>query len=212
MEQIVQQTVIAGGDGTDRTTDGGVTWSTSPAQVPGTAFGSAGVNLPPGRWYFISGNEVYKTFDQGNNFNLDYSQANVYQHIAMKVVRVGVNDWICGYAVGDNGTITKYIELYTVTDVKTSAGILPSEYSLMQNYPNPFNPSTVIEYSIPQSGFVTLEIYNLLGEKVASLVNGMQEAGRYEVNFDASSFASGIYFYNLKSGSFNSVKKMLLMK
>jgi photosystem II stability/assembly factor-like uncharacterized protein len=203
---------IAGGDGTDRTTDGGVTWSTSPAQVPGTAFGSASVNLPPGRWYFISGNEVYKTFDQGNSFNLEYSQANVYQHIAMEVVRVGVNDWICGYAVGDNGTITKYIEVYTITDVKTSTGLLPNEYSLMQNYPNPFNPNTVIEYSIPQSGFVTLEIYNLLGEKVASLVNGMQEAGRYEINFDASNFASGIYFYNLKSGSFNSVKKMLLMK
>jgi hypothetical protein len=88
----------------------------------------------------------------------------------------------------------------------------PLEFALNQNYPNPFNPNTVIEYSIPQSGFVILAVYNLLGEKVASLVNELKEAGRYEINFDASDLASGIYVYNLKSGSFNSVKKMLLMK
>jgi hypothetical protein len=88
----------------------------------------------------------------------------------------------------------------------------PLEYTLEQNYPNPFNPSTVIKYSIPEGGFVTLDVYNLLGEKVASLVNGVQEAGRYEINFDASNLASGIYVYSIKSGSFTSVKKMLLMK
>ena len=88
----------------------------------------------------------------------------------------------------------------------------PIEYALEQNYPNPFNPSTVIKYSIPQDGLVTLDVYNLLGEKVASLVNGLQQAGRYEVNFDASKLASGIYVYTINSGSFNSVKKMLLMK
>ena len=88
----------------------------------------------------------------------------------------------------------------------------PIEYSLEQNYPNPFNPSTVIKYSIPENGFVTLDVYNLLGEKVASLVNGVQEAGRYEINFDASNLGSGIYLYSLKSGSFNLDKKMLLMK
>ncbi|MFB3056892.1 MAG: T9SS type A sorting domain-containing protein, partial [Ignavibacteriaceae bacterium] len=88
----------------------------------------------------------------------------------------------------------------------------PIEYSLGQNYPNPFNPSTSIKYSIPEGGFVTLDVYNLLGEKVTSLVNGVQEAGRYEINFDASNLASGIYVYSLRSGSFNLVKKMLLMK
>lgn len=88
----------------------------------------------------------------------------------------------------------------------------PVEFTLEQNYPNPFNPSTVIKYSIPENGFVTLVVYNLLGEKVASLLNGLQDAGRYEINFDASNLASGIYVYNLKSGNFNSVKKMLLMK
>ena len=89
---------------------------------------------------------------------------------------------------------------------------IPLEFALEQNYPNPFNPGTVIKYSIPENGFVTLDVYNLLGEKVASLVNGVQEAGRYEIGFDASSYTSGIYVYSLKSGSFNSVKKMLLIK
>jgi len=88
----------------------------------------------------------------------------------------------------------------------------PLEYALEQNYPNPFNPSTSIKYSIPEGGLVTLDVYNLLGEKVGTLVNGIQEAGRYEINFDASNLASGIYVYSLKSGSFTSVKKMLLMK
>ncbi len=88
----------------------------------------------------------------------------------------------------------------------------PLDYNLEQNYPNPFNPSTVIKYSIPQDGMVTLNVFNLLGEKVASLVNGLQQAGRYEVNFDASKLSSGIYLYTINAGSFNSVKKMVLMK
>ena len=90
--------------------------------------------------------------------------------------------------------------------------ILPSKFELFQNYPNPFNPETKIKYSVPQKSLVILEVFNILGEKVASLVNKVQEAGRYEVNFDASKLACGIYIYNLKSGRFSSVKKMLLMK
>ena len=104
-----------------------------------------------------------------------------------------------------NGTF----EYSDAVEVEVTA---PIEFTLEQNYPNPFNPSTVIKYSIPENGFVTLVVYNLLGEKVASLVNGVQEAGRYEISFDASNLASGIYVYSLKSGSFSSVKKMLLMK
>ena len=88
----------------------------------------------------------------------------------------------------------------------------PLEFTLEQNYPNPFNPSTVIKYSISETGFVILNVYNLLGTKIAELVNDVQQAGKYEVSFDASNLASGIYVYSLQSGSFNSVKKMILMK
>jgi PKD repeat protein len=91
------------------------------------------------------------------------------------------------------------------------AGIV-KDYKLGQNYPNPFNPSTSIRYSIPEEGMVNLSVYNILGQKVASLVNQYLHAGNYEVNFDASGFVSGIYFYRLDAGNFSAVKKMILMK
>jgi hypothetical protein len=89
---------------------------------------------------------------------------------------------------------------------------VPNEYSLMQNYPNPFNPSTVINYSIPQDGKVTLKVFDITGKEAAELVNENQKAGTYSVNFDASRLSSGVYFYSLGSGSFTAVKKLMLIK
>lgn len=90
--------------------------------------------------------------------------------------------------------------------------IPPKVYALEQNYPNPFNPATTIKYSVPVNGFVNLGIYNLLGEKIADLINKEIEAGSYEINFDASNLSSGVYFYKLEAGSFTSIKKMMLIK
>jgi hypothetical protein len=89
---------------------------------------------------------------------------------------------------------------------------IPVTYSLEQNFPNPFNPSTTIRYQLPQDGMVTLKVYDILGSEVATLVNEQKSAGRYEVNFDASRFASGVYIYKITSGSYVSSKKMLLVK
>jgi photosystem II stability/assembly factor-like uncharacterized protein len=89
---------------------------------------------------------------------------------------------------------------------------VPIEYALEQNYPNPFNPSTTIKYSIPEDGFVKLAVYNMLGEKIISLVNNVQKAGRYEINFNASNLASGIYLYRLEAQNYVSIKKMILIK
>jgi hypothetical protein len=86
------------------------------------------------------------------------------------------------------------------------------EYELVQNYPNPFNPSTAIRYQIPQDGIVTLKIYDILGSEVATLVNEQKAAGKYEVNFNASALASGVYLYKIQSGSFVSSKKMILIR
>ena len=92
------------------------------------------------------------------------------------------------------------------------AEIIPENYELFQNYPNPFNPSTSIEYQIPQDGFVSLIVYDILGREVITLVNEMKRPGNYTVTFDASDLASGIYIYRLQTNDFVSSKKMLLLK
>jgi len=88
----------------------------------------------------------------------------------------------------------------------------PATYSLSQNYPNPFNPSTTIRYSIKDAGLVKLEIYDILGRKVATIVSEEKQAGNYEVNFNGSNLSSGIYFYKLTTGSFTQIRKMQLLK
>jgi len=101
-----------------------------------------------------------------------------------------------------------------VTSVENPANKnkLPDEYALLQNYPNPFNPVTTIEYRIPEWSLVTIKVYDVLGNEVATLVNGEKPLGNYEVEFNANSLASGIYFYQLKAGKFIETKKMVLMK
>ena len=88
----------------------------------------------------------------------------------------------------------------------------PVEFSLGDNYPNPFNPSTTIEYSVPNDSWVSLSIYNSLGQEVAALVDGEMVAGRYQVVWDASNVASGVYFYRLIAGNSSAMKRMLLVK
>lgn len=90
--------------------------------------------------------------------------------------------------------------------------ILPTEYTLYQNYPNPFNPTTTIKYDLPNTSEVTLIIYDILGRKVKALVNEKQQTGRYEVQFNASNLASGVYIYQLIADKYISSKKMILLK
>jgi hypothetical protein len=89
---------------------------------------------------------------------------------------------------------------------------VPENYQLAQNYPNPFNPTTTIQFQLPQASQVTLKVYNALGREVETLVNGPKQAGLHQVEFDASHLASGVYFYRIKADSFESTKRMILMK
>lgn len=96
---------------------------------------------------------------------------------------------------------------------------IPAEFSLLQNYPNPFNPSTLINYELPSSGFVSLKVYDITGKEVAVLVNEILEPGRYSAKFNGSGLASGLYFYRIavhsdknSSGDFAFVRKMVLVK
>jgi uncharacterized protein (DUF1501 family) len=118
--------------------------------------------------------------------------------------------------VAITGTITNPLTASVVSSGAIagvgSGGDLPKEYSLEQNYPNPFNPSTVIRYDLPAGATVLLDIYNSLGERVATLVDGPQGAGTHEVSFNGGSLASGMYLYRLKAGSYQQTRKMLLVK
>ncbi len=89
---------------------------------------------------------------------------------------------------------------------------ISDDYKLYQNFPNPFNPATIISYKINQSGFVTLKVYNLVGQVVKTLVSEFQESGTFSKQFDASELSAGIYLYKLQVNNFTSVKRMTLIK
>jgi len=97
-------------------------------------------------------------------------------------------------------------------NITRRGGQVSGSFSLLQNYPNPFNPITTITFQIPHPEFVTLKIYDILGEVVSTLVNQQLPAGKYEVNWDAAIYPSGIYFYKFEAGHFSHIKKMLLTR
>ena len=99
-----------------------------------------------------------------------------------------------------------------VTGVKDEKGTVPKIYSLSYNYPNPFNPTTIIEYTVPKQSFVKIEVYDVVGNRILTLVNKFMNPGKYRINFSASQLSSGIYFYRMQAGKFNDVKKMILLK
>ncbi|HEX7070488.1 MAG TPA: LamG-like jellyroll fold domain-containing protein [Rhodothermales bacterium] len=109
-------------------------------------------------------------------------------------------------------TAEEIASLYsTATDVE-SAPEVPGSFALRQNFPNPFNPSTTISYTLPERSRVTLAVYDLLGHEVASLVDSEQAPGEYEVTFDGSDLASGVYLAVMRAGSFHQSRKLLLLK
>ncbi|OGU63790.1 MAG: hypothetical protein A2X62_09835 [Stygiobacter sp. GWC2_38_9] len=101
--------------------------------------------------------------------------------------------------------------LKPTTDIQDYDSI-PTEFSLAQNYPNPFNPTTTIHYQLSEFANVSLKVYDVLGNEIATLVDQSQHAGKYNVRFDGSRLASGTYIYTLRTNSFTQTKKMLLVK
>ena len=116
------------------------------------------------------------------------------------------SQWTAGWTNFDPQN-TNYL-----TGVKETNDVNPRSFTLEQNYPNPFNPTTTIRFSVPQSGFVTLKVYNLLGQEVATLVNEQLAAGTFAADFNAAQLASGAYVYRLSAEGFVQVRKMVLMK
>lgn len=91
-------------------------------------------------------------------------------------------------------------------------GEIPDYYKLYGNYPNPFNPETKIKFDLPEDNFITLKIYNSLGKEILTLVNELRNSGRYDISFDGTNLPSGIYYYRIKAGNFEAVRKMVLVK
>ncbi|NNG27684.1 MAG: T9SS type A sorting domain-containing protein, partial [Ignavibacteriaceae bacterium] len=112
---------------------------------------------------------------------------------------------------GTHGRSLFEIDLSTIT-VVNKEDLSVNDFKLYQNYPNPFNPKTLIKYSTPVDGHVTLKIYSAIGEEVIALVNEFKSAGDYEISFFADNITSGIYFYRLEVNNFGLTRKMILLK
>ncbi len=117
-----------------------------------------------------------------------------------------------GLPLGDLNWYPAKKAVWLLTDVKATGSGVPENYSLSQNYPNPFNPSTTFTFSMSKAGLVTLTVYDMLGREVATLVNNVANAGTHSITWNAAGMSSGVYFYKMHTGSFTSLKKMVLIR
>jgi len=154
----------------------------------------------------LTTDKTYEVFliteDGGDSWISSEPGGNAFHFIDQKT------GWIVGY----RGKIYKTSTGGGILNVKSDKSVAASELKLLQNYPNPFNPITAIGYRLSAVSNVELSIYNLLGEKVAVLVSERQSPGSYQTEWNASGFAGGIYYYTLKSGDFQDVRKMILLR
>ena len=151
---------------------------------------------------------IYRSSNMGDEWIPENSNLE-YEPLSLDIFSLSVID---GYAfVGSGGGVYR-IPVSTIASVKQNGSSPPGEISLGQNYPNPFNPTTTIRYGLPAKSHVTLTVFNTLGQQVAVLQNGEQEAGYHSVRFDGSRLASGVYFYRLQAGTYVETRKLVLLR
>ena len=119
---------------------------------------------------------------------------------------------VINYSPTFNQLSVSYTAIKPTSVLNEVSGVLPTSYDLQQNYPNPFNPTTKLSFSVPHSSHITLKVFNVLGNEVATLVNEFVKAGIYETSFDGNRLPSGVYFYRLQGEGFIDTKRMLLLK
>jgi photosystem II stability/assembly factor-like uncharacterized protein len=197
-----------------KTTNGGVNWNINSFTNSYKSYSLFFVNANTG-WIcggsFGDTSSISKTTNGGENWT---SQKTVFQYLSLNNIFF-VNS-LTGYAIGGSGIILK-TTTGGVTFIKQITQIVPDNYLLYQNYPNPFNPTTKIKFDIKkefrsQESEVKLIIYDITGREIQTLVNEKLNPGTYEVTFDGTNYASGIYFYQLRSGEFVTTKKLILLK
>ena len=142
-----------------------------------------------------------------------YSQSSIV-YDAGTVIEIGTSADVCAGTITINGGYSGNGRFCNGTvDVGSEEDTQAlKEFSLSQNYPNPFNPVTIISYQLPKTGFVTLKVYDVLGNDVVTLVNEEKPAGNYNINFDASELPSGVYYYKIRAGNYVETKKMMFLK
>ena len=151
-------------------------------------------------------------FSDASTGNISFPVSNKIYNYQLHYINTNQNYYSYDIVAHPGDTNVKIQLSTSPLSVKQTSGNVPKQFNLSQNYPNPFNPTTVIEYSLPKSGAVKLAVYDILGREVSSLVNENQLAGSYKVQFNADKLASGIYFYQIRSGNFISTKRMVLLK
>ena len=201
--------------GVYKSTNYGTNWSLIPG-IPGN-IGLFGFASSGSKNIFISAwnSGVYVSNDYGQSFILKNEGLESIQCTALhkfgNYLFLGTNPYSISCTIYRRPTS----EVIGIKNISTE---IPKEYKLYQNYPNPFNPTTVIRFQIKDSRhggsstIVKLIVYDILGKEIATLVNEKKQPGTYEVSFDGSNFASGVYFYRIQSGDFVQVKKMMLLK
>ena len=151
------------------------------------------------------GARIYYTLDGSEPTQSDYlytTPITLPENTELKAKAFSYNKFPSGVASG----------IYTFTTGIDFVDTPPSQFALHQNYPNPFNPETTIAFDMKEHGFVSLTVYNMLGEPVKVVVKGYYQPGSYKVGFDASELSSGIYFYHLRTDNFTEVRKMVLLE
>ena len=198
---------VAGDSGTIlRTTNAGGTWT---SQTSGTSNSLEGIFFSDANTGIMTGfgGIILRTTNGGATWT---KQASGTTHDLWGVAFSSAN---VGTIVGTSGTILRTTTGGVVSSVQEyRQAEIPSHFVLEHNYPNPFNPSTTIRFSLPKSSYVTLKVYNLLGQEIEILVNGLRTAGTYKVEWNSRNLPSGVYFYGLTAGTATATSKMILLK
>ena len=186
-----------------RTTNRGINWISQTSGTSNTLNSVCFTDVNNGMTVGITGT-ILRTTNGGTTWISQTSGTSNYLN------SVSIIDAYNGTAVGMTGTILRTTNGGVFVNQISSE--IPERFSLYQNYPNPFNPSTKINYDIPKASYVKLIVYDVLGKKIATLVNEKLSSGSYEVDWNGSGYPSGVYFYKLTTGDYVETKKMILLK
>jgi len=201
---------VGSDDGIFRSTDNGDSWHHASSGISNDNVRSIAINQN-GFLFVGTYGGVFWSTDNGEYWSELNSGLTGYA-----VYKLSINP--AGYIIASTN-YGMFKSLNTTTNVNTNGLNRSREYQLQQNYPNPFNPSTTIKFKVPELSFVTIKVYDALGNEITTLVDEEKPAGKYEVEFNANSHSgevrnlpSGIYFYRLKAGDYIATKKMVLLK